>query len=527
MNLFDYTYFLIFFIICLGIIIGRIKVMDVSLDTSAVLFVALAFGHFGYVIPADFQKIGLILFVFTIGIQSGAGFFESFKEKSFGLFVTVAAIIGSGATTTYVVSRLFDIDIKLAVGLFAGALTSTPGLAAAIESAQSPLASIGYGIAYPVGIIGVILFVKILPKIMNVDLAREIMQEEAELQTKFPVFYKKTFIVENKNVDGKSIGELNIQSMTGAIVSMVNHGDDLLVPNRNVTIELQDYVEAVGTEESLNRIGLLLGKEVDIKLPLGSANDSKVIVVTNKEAVNKTIAQLQLQHLYNAVVAKVKRGAVEIEAGADTIIKFGDQLLIICAKEQMETATSILGNEVKKLSETDFLPVAAGISLGILLGKINISFAGLELNLGLTGGVLLTALILNRIGKTGPIIWTLSSAGNQLLRKFGLFLFLSTVGTTAGSTLADTLLHSGFKLFGCALIIAMVPMLVGLIVGEYFFKLPFSRFLGALVGGMTSTPGLSAANTVSESDSVNLAYATVYPVALVIMIIAAQVLGGL
>ena len=527
MNLFDYSYFLIFMIICLGIMIGRIKVMGVSLDNSAVLFVALAFGHFGYVIPADFQKIGLILFVFTIGIQSGAGFFESFKEKSLGLFITVAAIISSGAIATFAVSLFFDIDIKLAVGLFAGALTSTPGLAAAIESGQSPLASIGYGIAYPVGIIGVIFFVKVLPKIIKVDLDHERRQEVEAEQTKFPVFHKKTFIVKNKNVDEKSIGELNIQTMTGAIVSMIKHGDELLVPNRNIVIELDDYVEAVGTEQFLTQIGLLLGEEVDVKLPLGAANDSKVIVVTNKEVVNKTIAPLQLQNLYNAVVAKIKRGTVDIEAGADTIIKFGDQLLIICAKEQMKTVTTILGNEVKKLSETDFLPVAAGISLGIMLGKINISFAGLELNLGLTGGVLLTALILNRIGKTGPIIWTLSSAGNQLLRKFGLFLFLSTVGTTAGSTLAETLATSGLKLFLCSLIIAMVPMAVGLVVGEYIFKLPFSRFLGTLVGGMASTPGLSAANSVSESESVNLAYATVYPVALVLMIIAAQVLGSL
>ncbi|MBD3419245.1 MAG: transporter [Chitinivibrionales bacterium] len=528
LTLFENSYFLLFFIIFTGTLIGKISLKGFTLNASAVLFVALLLGHMGYWLPADFQKIGLVFFIFTIGIQNGAGFFESFKERGAQAFIVVAAIFISGAGAAVGLSYALSIDPAMAVGLFTGALTSTPGLAAAIESTGSPLASIGYGIAYPFGVIGVILFVRLLPRLLNIDLQDELRASSEAVFRKYPEVLQQNYVVENAGIEGKSIGRLKIQSMTGANISRVKHGPELIVPTARTILHTGDLVKAVGTPDALEKVEVLLGKKVDLKIPLDKQNESRLVLVTNKHAVNKTLAQLNLQETCNATITRIRRSGIDISPGPDSVIKFGDKLMVVCSKEEMKIATKILGNEVKRLSETDFLPVAAGITLGIALGSIELPFFGLAtFRLGLTGGVLITALVLSYIGKTGPIIWTLSGASNQALRKLGLLLFLATVGTNAGKNLAQTLTESGLQLILSALLITALPMILAVLVGRVIFKVPFLTFLGILTGGMTSTPGLSAANSIVDSDDVNLAYATVYPIALAMMILSTQLLGQL
>ena len=524
-QLFSQHYFALFFIIALGIIIGHIKIKGISLDISAVIFVALLLGHWGVKIPADFRQIGSVLFIFTIGIQAGPGFFDSFHKQGLHLILTTICIIFCGAFITVLLGTIFNIDPKIAVGLFTGALTSTPGLAAAIESTNSPLASIGYGIAYPFGVIGVILFVRLLPRIIKVDLKEAKTAYLNLSKQKYPDIINQNFIVENQNIHNKTIGELHIRTMTGATISRIMHDETAITPNPNTTLQLGDFVKAVGSEQALERFKFLVGSPSEKEIPLSEEYDVQWILVSNKKVSNSTLQSLHLLENYNATVTRIRRSGIDIAPNPNNQIRFGDKLMVACNKENMKQVIELLGNNDKRLSETDFLPIALGIVLGVLVGKLSLPFAGFNFSLGLTGGVLATALILSRIGKTGPVIWTMSGPANQLLRSLGLLFFLTAVGTEAGSHISSTYQQFGPKLFFIGAFITVIPMGAACFLGQKIFKLNFLTLLGTITGGMTSTPGLAAIDPLTDCNAPQIAYATVYPVALVCVIICAQIIG--
>lgn len=518
-------YSILFLIISIGIIIGKIRIRGISLESSAVIFVALVFGHFGLKVPEIFQTIGLLFFIFSIGIQSGPGFFESFHKKGQLLIILALVVVFSGALTTLIASLILEIDFKIGVGLFTGALTSTPGLAAAIESSKSPLASIGYGIAYPFGVIGVILFIRLSPKIFKIDIKDEERKIDEEVAQDYPEIINKNFIVENQNILGKTIGEVGIRSMTGANISRIFHNGEAFVPNTNTVFHEGDLLKAVGTEQSLNKIRMLIGPESDTEIPSSGQFDVQWILVTNRKVVNNTLGQLNLFRNFSATVTRIRRSGIDISPSPGSTIRFGDKLMVASTKGNMPAVVELLGNNVKRLNETDFLPVSAGIVLGILMGMLKIPIpGGGQFSLGLTGGVLLSGLILSRVGKTGPIIWNISGPANQFLRQLGLLLFLAAVGTMSGETLMETIADNGIKLFLVGTLITLLPMFIIVIVGRYIMKLNFLSILGALTGGMTSTPGLSAIDPMTESNVPSIAYATVYPFAMVLLIICSQLL---
>lgn len=525
MSLLSVSYFALFVIITLGIVIGRIKIKGISLELSAVIFVALAFGHFGITVPDIFQKIGLLLFIYAIGIQAGPGFFASFRKNGLNMIIIAVILVITGALTTFLSILIFDMDKSIGVGLFAGALTSTPGLAAAIESTQSNMASIGYGIAYPFGVIGVILFVHLIPRLFHININKEKEKYETEKLAEHPEIIHKHFVVENTNVEGKTIGELQIRSMTHANISRVKHGAKTEIPTSGTRLYKGDIVRAVGSKEALEKIKLLIGDETNQDIPLNNRSEVQWIIVTNKQVVNKTLSQLNLFGNYGATVTRIRRSGIDITPNPSSHLRFGDKLLIACSGNTQEVIR-LLGNEVKKLSETDFLPIAAGIVLGILLGSVTIPLpGGFPFKLGLTGGVLTVALILSRIGKTGPVIWNVSGPANLLLRQLGLLFFLAAVGTKAGANLSETLANYGAKLFVIGIFITLLPMIVATLIGCFVFRINFLTLLGTLTGGMTSTPGLSAIDSISDSDAPHIAYATVYPVAMVVLIICTQLLA--
>jgi len=521
-------YFILFLIITIGILIGKIKVFGITLDSSAVIFIALLFGHYGFGVPDIFQQIGLIFFIYSIGIQAGPGFFETFQKKGFLLIVIAATIVITGGLITFVAAYSFEIDLKLAVGLFTGALTSTPGLAAAIESSNSPLASIGYGIAYPFGVIGVIVFVRLAPKIFRFDVRKAEKEYEQDIAEDHPEIISKNFIVGNDNILNKTIGSLEIRSMTGANISRIVHDGIAFVPDADSVLQKGDLIKAVGIAQSLRKIELLVGKETKEEIPRSGEFDVQWILVTNKKVVRKTLGELNLFNTYNATVTRIRRSGIDITPNAGSHIRFGDKLMVASSKESMPTVIKLFGNNVKMLNEADFLPISAGIVIGVLLGILDIPIPGGGIfNLGLSGGVLISGLILSRIGKTGPIIWNVSGPANQLLRQIGLLFFLAAVGTQAGETLLETVKANGLTLILVGVVLTILPMIISAVIGVFVFKINILSVFGTLVGGMTSTPGLSAVDSMTDSNAPSIAYATVYPFALVIMIICAQILGAL
>jgi len=524
MEILNNSYFALFLIVAIGFIIGRIKIFGLSLDVSAVIFVALIFGHFGIVIPSDFQTLGLVLFIFTIGIQAGPGFFESFKKdgRQLALFATI--LILSAAFLTILSISVFDIDKNIAIGLLSGALTSTPGLAAAIDYTGSPLASIGYGVGYPFGVIGVILFIRFLPKILKKSIENAKKDYLQKTKNDYPEILKQNFKVENENVVGKSIGELRIRFMTKAVVSRVVHNGIARTPSPETILSKGDLIKAVGTEEALKNIELLIGPITEEEILLDPKYDIQSVLVTNKEVVNKTIGQINLLHTYNATITRIRRSGINISPTPNSKLQFGDKLTIASSKANIKIVGNVFGNDQKRLSNTDILPVALGIIIGVLIGEINIVFGSFSFSLGLTGGILIAALVLSRIGKTGPILWTMTGAANQLLRQLGLILFLAAIGTNAGAEIVQTFEKYGLKLFLLGGIITIVPMIIAGFVGIRIFKMNVLSLLGAISGSMTSTPGLAAADSMTECNAHSIAYATVYPVAMVLLIVIVQLI---
>ncbi|WP_372793169.1 aspartate:alanine exchanger family transporter [Lutibacter sp.] len=525
MNLLSNSYVILFLIILIGFIIGRIKIKGISLDVSAVIFVALVFGHYGYEIPKDFQYLGLVLFIFTIGIQAGPSFFESFKKQGRELAMLASILIITAGIIAYCVYYFGGIDKNLTIGLLNGSLTSTPGLAAAIDATGSSLASIGYGIGYPFGVIGVILFVSLMPKIIGVKVKEEEEKYKNELSIDHPEILRKYYIVENENVIGKNLGELNIRFMTKAVISRVMHDNHVIAPSPELVLQKGDIIKAVGTLDALERVTILVGPETDTEIPTDKNYEVRAILVTNKEVVKKTLGQLNMFNTYGATVTRIRRSGINISPSPSSTLKFGDKIIVVCNEENMKRVSHIFGDDDRKLSDTDFFPIAAGILLGILVGKLSINFGDFSFSLGLTGGILLVALILGRTGKTGPIMWTMTGAANQLLRQFGLLFFLAAVGTNAGSSLVETFSKYGVELFVYGIIITLVPMIITTIIARYFMKLNMLVLLGTLTGSMTSTPGLAALDNMTDTDAPAVAYATVYPIAMVLLIIVVQILS--
>ena len=526
MELFQISYLALFLIICLGFLVGSIQVKGISLDISAIIFVALLFGHLGVTLPDILQKIGLILFIYTIGLQAGPGFFDSFMNHGRNLVIMAFVVVVSAAFITWLSIVLLGIDKPIAIGLLSGALTSTPGLAAAIDVTQSSLASIGYGIAYPFGVVGVILFVRLYPKIFRIDIQKEEKEYEAETLSDYEPFSTKNFVVENDAAIGRSIRELRVRSMTKAVISRIMHEGEGFTPTGLTVLQKGDRIKAVGTQEALRRIEVLIGKETDHEVPFNRNYVVQSFLLTKKEHVNKSLRELGLRKNYNATVTRVRRAGIDLPASPNLKVQFGDKLMISCPTDNIPQVSNILGDNNKQLSDTNFFPVATGIVIGILVGKLSLHFDNsFEFSLGLTGGVLLVAMLLGRVGKTGPILWTMTGSGNQVLRQLGLMLFLATVGTKAGSTMVETFTQYGIQLFIVGALITLVPMIVGVTVARLFLKVNTLSMLGTLTGAMTSTPGLAATDSMTESEAPAIAYATVYPIAMVVLIIWTQLLG--
>lgn len=525
MDLLSHSYISLFVIITLGYLLGKIKIGGMSLDISAVIFVALFFGHYGIIIPADFQYLGLVLFIFTVGIQAGPGLFETFKKDGRSLAALTTSLITTGGIVTALIFVLFGIDKNIAIGLMTGALTSSPGLAAAIDCTQSPLVSIGYGVAYPFGVIGIILFVKLMPWFLRKKVKTAEDEYAVEISKEYPEIHKMNFRVENQNVIGKSLGELKIRMMTQAVVSRVVHNGIAITPSPETILYPGDLIKAVGSTDSLDRVRLLIGPETDIEVPLDPNYDVRTVLVTNKEVVNKALVKINLLVTYGATITRIRRSGIDISPSPDSKLQLGDKLIIAASKTNMATVVKVFGDDDKRLSDTDMFPVALGIVLGGIAGLISLSFANFRFSIGLTGGGLIVALILSRIGRTGPIVWTMTGGANNLIRQIGLLLFLAAVGTHAGSEIVSTFRTYGISLFIYGAFITLIPLFVALCVGRWFFKMNMLTLFGAITGGKTCTPGLAAANSMTGSNAPSIAYATVYPLAMVLLIIVVQLLN--
>lgn len=519
--------FILFVVIASGELIGQIKFKQFSLGSSAVIFTGLAFGHFGLTLPKVFQTLGLVLFIYSVGLQAGPGFLSSFKKQGLNLSIGASIIVISGFLTTLACSWVFGFDAGIAAGLFSGALTSTPGLAVAVEAVADSQAPAAYGLTYCFGVMGVILFVRLLPRFMKIDLLEEERQMKEEINQEYPPMAYYHVEISNPNIFGKRVKDLDLKHHSPVVITRLLHAGskEPEIVYGDTMLNQGDKLRIVGQEQALKHAIMLLGNTVEESLEFTQGLTKKKILVSKRSAAGFNAGSLNLKTSFDIQVARITRNGIDLVPEKNTRLHIGDILHVVGQERAIENVTRLLGNNVRETYHTTLMPIIVGLLVGFLIGQIPLSLPFLgEFKLGLSGGVLLAGLILSSLYKTGPLIWEIPATTNSFIRELGLLLFLAAVGTRTGATILATMQEQGLVLFFSGILVTLVPLLVTLLICRRVLKIRFLHMLGVMTGGMTSTPGLASISSLIETPYAASAYATVYPVALIGMILLTKVL---
>ncbi|MCC6234119.1 MAG: putative transporter [Verrucomicrobiales bacterium] len=525
-----------------GLALGNAKIRGIGLGAAGVLFAGILFGHLGFEIERGtlgfVRDFGLILFVYTIGMQVGPGFGASLRREGFRMNVLAALIVGLGAALTVILGLVFKQDLAAMMGVFAGATTNTPALGAAQEALKSVGASpaatsaagMGYAVAYPGGIAGLILVMILFRTFGRIDPEQEAARLKSEQEAARPRLTRSTLVVENPKIDGVALADLPGLRELGVTLSRVQPAGQSTVVSARPDLRLHpgDRVLAVGTRENLDRLRLIIGSDApeDLSLVPGDVTTRRV-VVTQREVLGQSVEQLALPTRYGVTLTRLSRGEVELAAAPDLRLQFGDIAQVVGRDEDLRRAEKHLGNSARALNQTNFLAIFVGIALGVMVGLYPVSLPGLPvpLRLGLAGGPLVVALIISRLGQIGPVIWHMPFNANLALRELGLTLFLACVGLSSGAHFAETLRSgAGFVWMGLGFLITVLPLLVVAWLGRRWARLPFPHLCGLLAGSLTDPPALAFATGMNRSDAPTFAYATVYPLTMLLRILVAQVL---
>ena len=519
--------FLLLVVVLLGELMGLVRIGSFALGSSAILLVGVGFGHFGFQLPSFVQTLGLTLFIYSIGLQAGPGFLSSLRTTGLTLSLGAAALVLLGFVTCLVACLVMGYGPALGAGLFSGALTSTPGLAVAVELTGDATAASAYGLTYVFGVVGVILGVKLLPALLRVDIHGEEMAMRAATESEHPPMRRHHIRVNNPNIFGRRVRDLDIHSVAPITLTRIlplATGEADIV-NGDTVLQEGDKLRVVGTERDLQKIEMFIGPQIDEEIQYPEDLTARNIIVSSKRAVGRSLGSMNLPHVFNVRVSRVRRNGIEIPPDPATRFRSGDVLTVVGNQRSVAMVAKLLGDDVEKTYKADVFALIAGILLGFLVGQVPIPVPAVgEVRLGITGGVLLSGLTLGGLYNTGRVIWALPSPANALLRQLGLMMFLATVGTGAGATLVSTLKAHGIGLLMSGAVVTLVPVVGGVLICRRLLKLELLRTLGVIAGGMTSTPGLAAASAFSSTHFASAAYATVYPVALVAMIVLSKLL---
>jgi len=532
----QYPILTLFLAIGLGYVVGETSFFGFRFGVAGVLFVGLAIGalHPAVALPEVIPTLGLIIFVYTIGIQSGPALAESFRRRGYrdGLFAVSAVVLG--AVITVAVAFMFSIPAPRAAGLFCGGMTSTPALAAAREQlrdtavqrgaplekarAEADQPVVSYSVAYPFGVIGVILCFQILG---------HFWRSESSAPEEVPEILVRNFVVRNPGVAGRTIGEvLSLHKDYGFVVSRIQHEGKTGIATSSTRLEYGDVLAVVGEQEALARAAQIFGEAAPSHIEFDHSElDTRRVFVSSRDVVGKRIRELDLQNRLHATITRLRRGDVDIAPAPDARLEYGDQVRVLSDRGRFSEISKFFGDSVRGMAETDFGSVAIGMVLGVLIGMAPLPLpGGGTFRLGLAGGPLLTALALGRLERTGRITWAMPINANLTLRQIGLLLFLAGVGTRAGYEFAATMRNNGVQLLLAGAIVTLVTTLATMFVGYKVLKIPFDALMGVVSGIQTQSACLAFATTRTRSDAPNLTYAVTYPVATVVKILIVQLM---
>ena len=534
-----YSVFIITLVGAAGLAFGNIKFFGINLGIAGVLFAGIVFGHFGVDVNREtlefLREFGLILFVYAIGTQVGPGFFSSFRKEGIRLNLLAAAVVLGGAALSLLLARLAGLDIPTAVGMYSGAVTNTPALAAAQQTlnGMSPdfanSASVGYALAYPGAILGIILtmvFIKTVFRSQVTEDIKHVPETRSEAD-----FANMSIKVENKNLDGFRIKDIPAINELGVVVSRIYHDGKMAVAHDDTGIKVGDVVLAVGRHENVKKFMIVVGSQSDMDLKkIPSRIVHSRVIVTRKEVIGKTLDEIKLESQYDVIATRATRADVEFIVSDSYILQFADNLVIVGEEASVAKASAMLGNSPKDLNHPQLIPAFIGIGLGVVLGSIPIAIPGLSapIKLGLAGGPLIMAILLSYIQTIGPLNWYMPPAGNLMLRELGIVLFLACVGLKAGGKFMETLVSgNGAVMVLLSFVITVAPIIIVGVFAKLKYRLNYMSLCGVLAGSMTDPPALAFANSMAGSNLPAMSYATVYPLVMIMRVISAQVIVSL
>ena len=527
--------------IILGLLFGSVQIRGVRLGVGGVLFSGLALGHYGFKLPPQLfefvREFGLILFVYSIGMQVGPGFMDSLRRRGLRLNLIAAGIVLTGGAVTLCIFRLSGISAPAAVGLFSGAVTNTPALAAATQvfgeimpdaSGAAAEAGLAYALAYPFGIIGIILTMLFVRAIFHFDPVKELQQLEEEERVQHPPLESMSFEIDNPGVYGLRLSDIPAFADMHVVFSRVMEDGQVSAPTLDTEIKKGMLLHAVGSSAHLAQLRILLGRPstTDLtKLP-GQLAQRKLLV-TRHHAAGKHLRTLGLEAAHGITITRILRAGTEFTPGPGVRLHLGDKLHCVGQEEDLDRAMRTVGNSAKELEHPHVAPLFLGILLGTLLGSIPVLVPGLPsgLKLGLAGGPLLVAIILSRVHHFGGMTWYVPASANFMLREVGISLFLACVGLGAGERFLAALLDSsGLYWMALGACITLAPLLLAVVAGRFLLQCNYAVSCGLLAGSMTDPPALAFAVQNLGSDAPASVYATVYPLTMILRILCGQLL---
>ncbi len=521
------------FVIALGVFLGKLKIGSVSLGVTFVLFVGILMGHFGYIVDHEVlhfvREFGLILFIFAIGLQVGPSFFSSFKKG--GMRLNGLAVLGISLNVLIVLTIYYlnkdNTSIEALVGIMSGAVTNTPGLAAAQQAAGSSDAvntmAMGYAAAYPLGVCGIIGAILLVKTIFRVKIDKEIkaIEEDSESSQTKPNFV--SIEVTNPLINGKSLRELHEIIQCDFVISrLMDQKGNIIIPTSATQVRVGDKLFVVLSETDTQRFESFIGPKVEMNWEEVTPNHvvSRRILITKSKYNGVALGSLRLHTAYQLNATRVNRAGVDLLASPSLRLQMGDRITVVGDLNDIDRLANRLGNSMKRLNEPNLITIFVGIMFGIIVGSINVGFG---MKLGLAGGPLVVAILLSRFGYKFKLITYTSSSASLLMRELGICLFLASVGISSGAGFAETVFNeTGMWWVLWGFLITVLPLIVVGCIARGVYKINFLTIMGLMSGGYTDPPALAYANSATGHDAPAVAYSTVYPLTMFLRVVAAQ-----
>lgn len=529
----------LFAVAAVGYPLGRIKVFGISLGVAAVLFTGLGFGslHPDLKLPEIVYVLGLVLFVYTIGLASGPAFAASFKRDGVRNNLFAVGVLAFAAGLTFILARLGGIKPTLTAGMFAGSLTNTPAIAGVLETIKSyadkpaldamlsePV--IAYSITYPVGVVGMILAITLVQRLFKIDYKADAACVKG-VSGSTETLHTHTILVTRKEAEGATLRNLFAKHKWNAVIGRVKHGGHMMVATGGSTLSVGDLVAVVGPEDELAKIAAFLGELSAEHIERDKSElEVRRIFVSSQDVEGRQLKHLRIDEKFGAVVTRLRRGDVDMVVSGSTTLEPGDRVRVVARREKMAEVSAFFGDSYRAVSEMDIMTFSLGLAVGLAIGIAPIPMPGdITVKLGFAGGPLIVGLLLGIIGRTGDMVWTIPYSVNMSLRQIGLVLFLAGVGTKAGYGFFHTMASGGgLYIFFAGAAITFITALLTLIVGYKLLNIPMCVLTGMLAGLQTQPALLGFALEQSRNDLPNVGYASVYPTATILKILLAQAL---